>query len=184
MTGFIVLAVLVIVAPGPDFALTLRNTLRGGAQATAAGVAAGQLVWALATAAGVAALLVASHPAFVTLRMVGAGYLLWLGATALLGRRRHAHAPQPGSPFRQGLLSNLANPKMPVFFTSLLPQFGASFGALAVHGIIFAALTLVWLTAVGRVGVMLVRPKVRRAVEVVTGVVLVALGLRVATERR
>ena len=184
MAGFIALAALVIVAPGPDFALTLRNALRGGAQATAAGVAAGQLVWAFATAAGIAALLVASHPAFVALRIAGACYLLWLGATALLGRRGHARQPRAGSPFRQGLLSNLANPKMPVFFTSLLPQFGASFGALAVHGVVFAALTLIWLSAVGRAGATLIRPRVRRAVELVTGVVLIALGLRVATERR
>ena len=151
---------------------------------TAVGVAAGQLVWALATAVGMAALLVASHPAFVALRVVGAAYLVWLGVTALVGRRGHRRAPKAGSPFRQGLFSNLANPKMPVFFTSLLPQFGASFGALAVHGVIFAALTLVWLTAVARIGPMLVRPRIRRGVEVVTGVVLVALGLRVATERR
>jgi threonine/homoserine/homoserine lactone efflux protein len=184
MAAFIALAALMIVSPGPDFALTLRNTLRGGAQATAAGVAAGQLVWALATAAGVAALLVTSQPAFIALRIVGAAYLLWLGAAALLGRRGHVREPRAGSPFRQGLLSNLANPKMPVFFTTLLPQFGASFGALALHGVIFAALTLIWLTAVGHAGATLIRPRVRRAVELVTGVALVALGLRVATERR
>ena len=184
MLEFVALAALVIVAPGPDFALTMRNTLRGGAQATAAGVAAGQLVWAFAAAVGIAALLVASQPAFVALRIIGAAYLVWLGVAALLGRHRSTHVPSTGSPFLQGLFSNLANPKMPVFFTSLLPQFGASFGALAVHGVIFAALTLIWLSAVGRAGATLVRPRVRRPVELVTGVVLVALGLRVATERR
>jgi threonine/homoserine/homoserine lactone efflux protein len=73
---------------------------------------------------------------------------------------------------------------MPVFFTSLLPQFGASFAALARHGLAFAALTLAWLALVARAGALLGTGRVRRAVDAVTGVVLVALGLRLATERR
>jgi threonine/homoserine/homoserine lactone efflux protein len=91
---------------------------------------------------------------------------------------------RPGSPFRQGLLSNLANPKMPVFFISLLPQFGASFLALTTHGLVFATLTLGWLALVSHGAGMLLVPRVRRVVDVITGVVLVALGLRLATERR
>jgi threonine/homoserine/homoserine lactone efflux protein len=182
---FLVVALVVIVAPGPDFALTVRNALRGGGLATAFGVVTGQLAWALATAAGVAALLVASHPAFVALRLVGAAYLLWLGLTALFRRgTRRELAVRRGSPYRQGLLSNLGNPKMPVFFTSLLPQFGASFAALALHGLAFATLTLAWLALVSRVGRLLGGGRLRRGIDVVTGVVLVAFGLRLATERR
>ena len=182
---FLVVALVVIVAPGPDFALTVRNSVRGGGLATALGVVAGQLVWALATAAGVAALLVASHPAFVALRLVGAAYLIWLGLSALLRRDPQRELlVRRGSPFRQGLLSNLANPKMPVFFTSLLPQFGASFAALALHGVAFAALTLGWLGLVARIGGVLSAGRVRRAIDVVTGIVLVAFGLRLAAERR
>lgn len=178
------MAVLVIVAPGPDFALTVRNALRGGGQATAFGVVAGQLVWALATAAGVAALIVASHPAFVALRLAGAAYLVWLGLSLLLRRGGETPAPRAGSPFRQGLLSNLGNPKMAVFFTGLLPQFGASFGSIAAHGALFAALTLAWLSLVARAGGLLAVPRLRRALELVTGTVLVAFGARLATERR
>ena len=184
MIGFLAVAVVVIVAPGPDFALTVKNTVRGGGEATACGVVTGQVVWVVATAAGVAALLAASHPAFVTLRLVGAAYLVWLGLCSLLAHGGHAERLRPGSPFRQGLLSNLANPKMPVFFISLLPQFGASFLALTAHGLVFAALTLCWLALVSRGAGMLLVPRVRRAVDIVTGVVLVALGLRLATERR
>lgn len=185
MIGFLVVAVVVIVAPGPDFALTLRNTMtRGRGLATALGVVTGQFVWVLATAAGLAALLVASRPAFETLRLVGAAYLIWLGLVTLLSRGHGTRAARPGSPYRQGLLSNLSNPKMPVFFTSLLPQFGASFAALLGHGVVFAALTLVWLAFVARAGGALRAPSVRRALDVVTGVVLVAFGLRLATERR
>src|SRR3954447_22984375 len=86
MLSFIGVAVIVIVAPGPDFALTVRNTVRGGGLSTAAGVATGQVVWALATAAGVSALLIASHPAFVALRVAGAAYLVWLGVSTLFRR--------------------------------------------------------------------------------------------------
>lgn len=184
MIAFLAVAAAVIVTPGPDFALTLRNTVRGGGGATALGVATGQLVWALATAAGVAAVLAASHPAFVALRLAGACYLVWLGLATLFARGTHAPRSRPGSPYRQGLISNLANPKMPVFFISLLPQFGNSFGAIAAHGVLFAAMTLGWLALVARGARFLLVPRVRRVVDVVTGVVLVALGFRLATERR
>jgi threonine/homoserine/homoserine lactone efflux protein len=182
---FLLVAIVVIVAPGPDFALTVRNSVvRGRGVATALGVVSGQLVWALASAAGVAAILVASRPAFETLRLLGAAYLVWLGLTTLVSRGAYARAPRPGSPYRQGLLSNLANPKMPIFFTSLLPQFGASFAALALHGLAFAGLTLAWLSLVARGGEALRVPGVRRALDLVTGVVLVAFGFRLAAERR
>lgn len=184
MIGFLVVAVVVIVTPGPDFALTLKNTVRGGGVATACGVVTGQVLWVVAAAVGVAALLAASHPAFVALRLLGAAYLVWLGLATLFSRRRHERRLRPGSPFRQGLQSNLANPKMPVFFVSLLPQFGGSFPALTGHGLLFAALTLCWLTLVARSAEVLLVPRVRRVVDVVTGVVLVGLGLRLATERR
>src|SRR5205823_3098023 len=142
---FLLVALIVIVAPGPDFALTVRNSVaRGRGTATAFGVVSGQLVWVLASAAGVAAILVASRPAFETLRLLGAAYLAWLGLSMLLSRGGARRAPRPGSAYRQGLVNNLSNPKMPVFFTSLLPQFGTSFAALALHGLAFAALTLAW----------------------------------------
>jgi threonine/homoserine/homoserine lactone efflux protein len=185
MIAFLIVAVVVIVAPGPDFALTVRNSLvRSRGLATALGVVTGQLGWALATAAGVSAALVASRPAFEALRLAGAAYLVWLGLSALFSHRHEARAAHPGSPYRQGLLSNLSNPKMPIFFTSLLPQFGTSFAALAAHGVVFAALTLAWLSLVARAGTALRVPAVRRAVDFVTGVVLVGFGFRLAGERR
>jgi hypothetical protein len=89
---------------------------------------------------------------------------------------------------RQGLVSNLGNPKMAVFFLSLLPQFGGSFGALLALGLVFSCLTLVWLTAYGaavaRAGDFLRRSRVRRALDTAVGIVLVALGLRIAGEAR
>jgi threonine/homoserine/homoserine lactone efflux protein len=198
LLAFLGVAVVVIVTPGQDTALTVRNTLAGGRRAgvrTATGVVAGQAVWALAASAGVAALLVASEPAFVALKLAGAAYLAYLGAQALLAAVRRS--PQPahatraagaGRELRQGLLSNLGNPKMAVFFSSLLPQFGDSFAALLGLGLLFCALTLTWLTAyafaLARAGDVLRRPRVRRAIDAVTGTALVALGARLATTDR
>jgi threonine/homoserine/homoserine lactone efflux protein len=182
---FLLVALVVIVAPGPDFALTVRNSVtRGRGALTALGVVSGQLVWTIATAAGLAAVLVASRPAFEVLRLAGAAYLVWLGVTTVFRRGGPHRPPRAGSAYRQGLLNNLSNPKMPVFFTSLLPQFGASFGALALHGFAFAGLTLAWLIVVARLGAALRVARVRRALEIVTGAVLVAFGFRLAAERR
>src|SRR5690349_7680319 len=86
MLAFLLVAVVVIVTPGPDSALTIRNTLAGGRRAgvrTALGVACGQASWAVAASLGVAALLVASEPVFVVLKLVGAAYLVWLGIQSL-----------------------------------------------------------------------------------------------------
>jgi threonine/homoserine/homoserine lactone efflux protein len=195
--AFLVVAVVVIVTPGPDTALTIRNSLaagrRGGVR-TAAGVAVGQACWTVAASAGLAALLVASEPAFLALKYAGAAYLVWLGAQSLVSAvrgTRTRHEPRPvrrGTPFRQGLLSNLANPKMAVFFTSLLPQSASSFWTLLGLGLLFAAMTLLWLSAyaavVARAGDLLRASALRRALDAVTGAVLVALGLRLAAERR
>ena len=202
LLAFVAVAALVIVTPGQDTALTIRNTLTGGRRtgiATALGVSSGQAVWALATSLGLAAVLVASEHVFLGLKLLGAAYLVYLGVhslwRALLGRR--AGGPLTGKPlargaaFRQGLVSNLGNPKMAVFFTSLLPQFASgdtAFLDLLGLGLLFSAMTALWLAgyalAVDRASALLRRPLVRRVLDAVTGVVLVALGLRLASERR
>jgi threonine/homoserine/homoserine lactone efflux protein len=207
LLAFLGIAAIVIVTPGPDTALTVRNTLGGGRPSgvgTAFGVAAGQAVWTLATSAGIAALLVASSSALATLRLVGAVYLGWLGLSALWSAWRGAGSPGADGPatrgpslsppvaFRQGLVSNLANPKMAVFFTSLLPQFApagqASFTGLLGLGLVFCLMTLAWLAfyaaMIARAGDTLRRLGVRRAVETVTGLALLGLGARLALDRR
>jgi threonine/homoserine/homoserine lactone efflux protein len=196
LLAFIGVAAVVNVTPGQDTALTIRNTLAGGRAAgfrTAVGVVAGQAVWAVAASLGVAALIVASEPAFVALKFAGAAYLVFLGGQALLAAvRGRAHGGEAvaagGRELRQGLLSNLGNPKMAVFFTSLLPQFGGSLPALLGLGLLFCAMTLAWLCAyagvVARAGDALRRPRVRRTLDALTGGVLVALGVRLATTTR
>jgi threonine/homoserine/homoserine lactone efflux protein len=195
MIGFVLVAAVVICTPGPDTALTIRNTLlggRGNGARTAAGVAVGQAVWTVAASAGIVALLAASRPVFQGLQIVGAVYLVWLGLQALRAAVRGlAHeTPRGGSHagFRQGLLSNLANPKMAVFFTSLLPQFSTGFTELLGLGLMFATMTLAWLTAyalaVARARRLLVRGRVKRALDALTGIALVAFGTRLAVERQ
>jgi threonine/homoserine/homoserine lactone efflux protein len=197
LAAFVGVSLVVIVTPGQDTALTIRNSLRGRRRAglaTAAGVATGQACWTIATSAGLAALLVASEGLFVALKLLGAAYLVYLGGRALLdalrSRQRHAalDGGSSGAPFRQGLLSNLGNPKMAVFFTSLLPQFAGRFSSLLALGFLFCSLTFVWLCGyaivVARAGDLLRRPRVRRALDGATGICLVGFGLRLAAERR
>src|SRR3954469_20934899 len=113
-------------------AMVARSVFLGGrrdAFGTTLGIAAGCMIWAIASAAGVAAVLAASETAYDTLRLVGAAYLVWLGVQSLLAARAgHAEPPRTGrlmpkSPFRQGLFTNLFNPKIALFYTTFLPQF-------------------------------------------------------------
>ncbi len=203
---FVGVAALIILVPGPDTALVTKNAVLHGRRAalgTAVGVTTGLALWTLASAVGIASLLRSSEVAITAVKLVGAVYLVWLGVQALLmARRRHApDASGTGAArgrlsaagaARQGVLSNLSNPKIAALFTSLLPQFvtpGRSVLApsLALGGL-FAAMTLVWLVvyalAASKASSVLERPRVAAAVDRLTGVVLIALGLRLATEHR
>jgi RhtB (resistance to homoserine/threonine) family protein len=203
--AFVVVATVIVVVPGPDMALVLRNGLRGGrraALATALGVNAGLVVWALAAALGIAALLQASATTFTLLKLAGAAYLAYLGIRLLLdsfrARRPPGTAVAPAPPLtasaalRQGLLTNLLNPKVAVVYTTFIPQFvqpGSGAGARTMLlAATFVLMGTVWLTAyalaVAGVGRALARPTMRAWVERATGAVLVALGVRLAFERR
>jgi RhtB (resistance to homoserine/threonine) family protein len=203
---FIGVAAIVIVVPGPDTAVVTKNVLVHGRRAalgTSLGVSAGLSVWTLAAAVGVASVLRASDLAFTVLKLAGALYLVWLGVQALRAARLAAGDEQaslaPPRPamgalggFRQGLFSDLANPKIGVFFTSLLPQFVDPGRPVLVPflalGAVFVLMTVLWLCAycliAARAAETLQRPRVRAALDRVTGVVLIALGLRLATEHR
>jgi RhtB (resistance to homoserine/threonine) family protein len=196
---FFVLSILLILIPGPDTAVVTKNALLGGRRGgllTAAGVSTGLAIWTAAAALGIAALLRASAFAFLALKVAGALYLVWMGIQML--RTKDFSAAPVGSPargrraLRQGLLSDLGNPKIAVFFTSFLPQFvdphASAFLSLLVLGGIFAVLTFLWLAAygwlVGHGASVLRRPSVRRVLDRVTGVLLIGFGIRLAFERR
>lgn len=215
--AFALVAALLTITPGVDTALVIRNTLSGGRGCglrTSVGVCCGVVAWGVLSAAGVSAVLTASRAAYDVLRVAGAAYLLLLGVRTLLATRR-SHAPggvvpgggvspaggphrvdaaplaQARAAFRAGMLTNLLNPKVGVFYVTLLPQFipaGAPVlpSSLLLAGI-HAAEGIVWLTgvtlAVSRARAVMQRPSVRRGLERVTGLVLIGFGARVALER-
>ena len=215
LTAFLALSALLVLAPGPDTAIVTKNALQHGrAEAIRAsfGVCAGLLCWTVAAAIGIAALLRTSARVFDALRLAGAVYLVFLGAQAIVSSLRDGRSRRPDTDpaaaasitkradadarepraFRQGLLSNLLNPKIGVFFTSFLPQFVAPgapvLGATVLLGFLFALIALSWLLVycllATRLGDVLRRPPVRRWLERVTGAVLIGFGLRLALDRR
>ncbi|MBV8941004.1 MAG: LysE family translocator [Solirubrobacterales bacterium] len=202
---FVGAAAVLIVVPGPDMALVTKNAVLYGRRAalgTSLGVVGGLSLWTVASALGVASLVRASATAFTTLKLLGAAYLIWLGLQALwaASHREVRERPEEGRAkrvdardgLRQGLVSNLANPKIAAFFTSLLPQFIGSGRSVLLPflllGGVFVAMTLVWLSAyalvAARASTLLQRPRVKRALDRLTGVILIGFGLRLATEHR
>jgi threonine/homoserine/homoserine lactone efflux protein len=202
---FLSISAIVIAVPGPDTALVTKNAVlhgRSAALGTAIGVVGGLSVWTVASSLGVASLVRASQPAFTTLKLTGAVYLIWLGLQALRSARRTGSAdagvPPPRRPpgarggVRQGLVSNLANPKIAAFFTGVLPQFAGSGRAALVPFLLlggtFVVMTLVWLSAYAlaavRASAVFRRPRVKAAIDRLSGVILIGFGLRLATERR
>jgi threonine/homoserine/homoserine lactone efflux protein len=190
------LVALLTVTPGADMALVARSALAAGRREalwTTAGIASGLLVWAAASAVGVAALLAASAGAYDALRLAGAAYLIALGLRSILRAGTPPPAPggRGGGAYATGLVSNVANPKIVVFYSTVLPGFvpegepvlGWSLVLAAIH----AVCSLVWLSAYAwalhRARGMLERPRVRRALDRTTGAVLVALGARLAAYR-
>lgn len=210
LASFAVVAGLLTLVPGLDTALVVRATVLGGRRAGAAaalGVAAGCLVWGVAAAVGVATLLSVSSAAGTVLRAAGAAYLLWVGGRLVVTavrRRGDAAAAGPevpappvaalpgGAPgaFRRGLVTNVLNPKIGAFYLAVLPQFLPDGVPPAVMGVLLAlvhgAEGLAWfavvVVAVARVRALLARPAVTRALDGVTGAVLVAFGAVLARE--
>lgn len=187
-------------------ALVLRNGIRGDVQTawwTGLGCCAGVAVYAAASAVGLAAVLAASATAFTVIKFAGAAYLIYLGVTALLHSRKAAPAADGQvaalasvpeavlgrkQAFRQGLMSNLLNPKIALIFLTLIPQFVSPgeepFVTTAVLAAAFLCMGILWWRVlslgVGVLGRFMARERVRVAVDRITGVVLIALGVRVA----
>jgi threonine/homoserine/homoserine lactone efflux protein len=192
---FLAVSVLVAVTPGVDMALVTKNALlhgRAAARATALGVNLGIFIWTLAAALGLAGVVAASAVAFTAIKLAGAVYLVYLGLCTLLRARETQAVAARGSAFRQGLASNLLNPKIAIFFTSLLPQFVDAAHAqpqdLLLLGVLFNCIGVVWLLAYAELTArgrnVLLRPRVKRALDRLSGIALVALGVRLATEGR
>ncbi len=210
LLAFIGVAALLTITPGADMAVVTRVALacgRRSAWLTSLGIVNGLLCWAIASALGLAALLNASAAAFTVLKLVGAAYLILMGIQTLWQTRPSAmHAGAGAGPaaetrpasqqgawsaYRQGLLSNLLNPKIAVFYTTFLPQFMAPgdpvFAASLLLAGIHITMGLIWLFIysflVTRAGDVLRRPRIKATIDRVTGTVLVGFGLRLGLER-
>ena len=183
------------VAPGPDSLLVLRSSLLGGRRAgarVAGGAASGSLAWGLSSAAGLTALLAESAQLYRAVQLAGACYLVFLGIRgwrAAAGHRTSRPLRSPG--FRAGLLSNLLDPKVGLFFLAVMPQFIPRHAPVTSYALAFATTDAViaaaWLAAVawisGQARTLLGRPRVRAALDRAAGTALVALGLKVAAEQ-
>jgi threonine/homoserine/homoserine lactone efflux protein len=202
LLAYLVAAGLLTVTPGLDTALVLRTAAVEGpkrAFLAALGISAGCLVWGAAVALGLGALLEASKLAFTAIRWVGAAYLVWLGLNLILRPRERfelaSGAARAGSDFawmRRGLLTNLLNPKVGVFYISFLPQFlptGVAAGPFifllaVIHVVIGTAWSCVLIGATQPIARILKRPAVVRWLDRATGLVFLGFGARLAFDRR
>ncbi|MBL7495869.1 LysE family translocator [Frankia sp. CNm7] len=200
VTTFTVASVLVVLLPGPDTLVVIRNLMAGGPRLglrASLGAMTGLAVWVVAAALGLSALLTASHDGYLALRIVGAAYLCWMGFATLRAKPHSSPdvVAEPrrsliGTGYTAGLLTDLLNPKVGVFFVSFLPSFipeGAPvvWTSLLLGGI-FVVLTAVYYGALlalsGPVMRWMADGPVRRWVDRVTGLVLIAFGVRMAVE--
>jgi threonine/homoserine/homoserine lactone efflux protein len=197
---FVVTCVLMVVAPGPSFAVIVNQSIRHGRRAgllVVAGNTTALTFWATASAFGLTVLIRTSVVAFTVLKIVGAAYLCFLGVRTLLRSREHeapvAQAPpRPGlAAYRAGVLTNLTNPKAAVLYLALFPQFVPPGGGFAdVFGLAVVQMTISasWYTivvlAVAGVRRVLTRSVVRTWLDRTTSVVLIGLGVRLAALAR
>jgi threonine/homoserine/homoserine lactone efflux protein len=196
VAAFSLAAALIVLLPGPDTLVVLRELVRDGqarAAKTVAGVLCGLTVWVAAATLGLSALLRASHAGYIVLKIAGGAYLIWLGVQSLRARRL---APERrsrrllGRGFVAGFATDLLNPKVGVFFVTFLPGFvpsGYSVAALSLlFGAIFIAETAVYFTVLLAVATpvtrWLGRACIRRRIDVTAGLVLIGLGARLATD--
>lgn len=204
--AYLAVAALLIVTPGPDTALVTRNALLAGRRAasfTTLGIGAGSIIWGLASVLGIAVLLEGSVIAFTICKFVGAAYLGYLGLRSLIASYRGSKQATVTTPplqatplgervaFRQGLLSNLLNPKAGAIFATALPQFinpGDPPLRLLLMMLAYEAILLSWLNLYGylvsRAGQSRFGTRVREILQAVTGIVLIALGVRLAFEHQ
>lgn len=195
-------ALALIMSPGPDFFYVAARGIAGGWRAgvvSALGIGAGLLFHTVLAASGLTLLLLASEPIFDLVKWLGALYLIWMGMQTL---RSGGKFLAPGEPqtldlrktFRQGVLTNVFNPKVALTFAAFLPAFVAPArdGAplqIALLGATLCALATLWFcgigTFAGQLGALLLRfPKLARGVRILSGSVLCVLGVRLAFAQR
>ena len=203
---FLGITALLVVTPGADMALVTKTALGRGrtpALFTTLGICLGCLVHAVASAVGLSIILARSALAFDIVKWAGACYLIFLGVQGLRGSagpKAGGEAPletqrRPRGRLRsfvEGLLTNLLNPKVAVFYLTFLPQFILQDDPILPQSLLLAGvhitMGLIWLSLyaafISRLGALLGRSTFKRRIEALTGAVLIALGMRLAFQRR
>ncbi|TVP48846.1 MAG: LysE family translocator [Halomonas sp.] len=204
--SFLVAITLLSISPGVDTLLVIRNTARGGIRdgiTTSIAICCGLFVHATISALGISLILLQSAWAFHMLKLVGAGYLIWLGITSLLAARRGQPLPVSGvlngaatvsrwQPVKEGFLSNVLNPKTVVFYMAFLPQFIApsdpallkSLWLAGVHFVIANIWQIGVVLMVGSASKWIASARFAQTLNAATGAVLVVFGIRLALTQR
>jgi threonine/homoserine/homoserine lactone efflux protein len=201
--AFLVFAVVLVLVPGPDFAVVTKNTLAGGRRRglwTSVGVTSSNLVQGAAAAAGLGAIIVRAQPLFHAIKWAGLAYLIVLAVqslrSAIVGRYRRLTDGDGGSirrvafaGWRQGFLSNITNPKVLVFYLAVLPQFLGShptlialFALALTHAVLSLMYLAVLVGGMHRARGVLARRRVRRSLDAATGAALVGFGVKLAID--
>lgn len=198
--AFVAAAAVLTLTPGLDTAMVLRASLssnRKTALNAAVGIVLGCLAWGVAVSLGLGAILRASEALYVAVKLAGAGYLIYLGLGLLLKPRERLAAGvkklslQSGEAFRQGLVTNILNPKIGVFYVSFIPQFIPADAHVALYSLflaaVHAALSMLWfvvlIVAAGRLSLWINSPKTVSRLDRLTGGVFIGFGLKLAFSR-
>ncbi len=191
--AYLVAAWVLILTPGPDMLFVLGQTLAGGPRrgwAAMFGIVTGAMAHVMLAVSGVAALVAASPVLFQALQLLGAAYLIWLGAQALRAAWQGGGALKPAAPardaWRDGLVTNLTNPKVALFFLAFLPQFvdparGPAWLQMMILGPLLPlmALPAYGLLIMGAARVVARISAASRWLDAVAGVLFLGLGLRI-----
>ncbi|MED5225192.1 LysE family translocator [Bacillus safensis] len=201
---FVIMSIFLIILPGPDTAISTKNTLtlgRTGGVKTMFGTSCALLIHTLAAVAGLSAIIVKSSLLFSVFKYVGAVYLVYLGIKTLWALRNKNTAAttemttenkyESKSCFKQGFLTNILNPKVAIFFLTFLPQFVDSesntFIPFLIMGITYTVLTVVWflfyIYLLNQISAFMKRPKTQMVIEGITGTVLIGFGIKLALEK-
>lgn len=202
ITLFLIACILLIILPGPDTGIVTKNTVIGGQRGgfmTMAGSCIGLAMHTIAAVAGLSAILVKSALAFTILKYLGAAYLCYLGVKTLMNMRAKKDqvdeevlvVAKGNSYFKQGFITNITNPKVAVFFLTFLPQFLAPgsepFWSFLIMGILYTVLTFMWFAfyvfLLDKIRNFMKRPSTQAVIEVLTAVVLIGFGLKLAFEK-
>lgn len=197
---FLVLSLFVVMSPGIDTALITKRTISDGRKdgfSMALGITTGSFVHTFAAAFGLSAILLQSAVAFEIVKYVGAFYLIYLGISSFISRKKkdpaaeQQNAQMKKSAFKQGLISNVINPKVAMFFLTFLPQFiqtgENATQQLIIMGVIYTLLSISWFFIyvffINYIREWLLSPKVQIIMDKATGLVLIGFGLKLALDK-